>query len=338
MRIAVLYNDDGNLAHGAAEDRLAVEGVRACAEAVAAASQSFGCAAAALPAEREPAALLVALRESGCDLVFNLVESLGGEARLEAAVAWLLELAGLPYTGCPPLAMTLGLNKPLAKAVLAAAGVPLAAGVAVESGDEPLLAAPFPWIVKPSREDASHGINVASLVHDEAAARARARWVIDTYAQPALVEQFVGGREFNISVLGEGDGARSLSPAEIDFAGLPKGHPPLVTYEAKWDEESEVCRGTPSIAARDLGPGLERRLAEIAVRAYRALGLRDYGRVDMRLDGAGSPVVLEVNPNPDLSPDAGLARAAARSGIAYDRLIAGIVAAAAKRHGLALPG
>jgi len=331
MRVVVLFNNDGNLSHGSDKDRLAVEGVIACANAIAAACQELGLTASTLAAARDPGTLIASLRATACDLVFNLVESIDGEARLEAAIASVLELARLPYTGSTPQAMTLGLNKPVTKAVLREAGVAVARGALLARADEPLFAAPFPWIVKPSREDASHGISVESLVDSEAAARRQAGHVIATYAQPAMIEEFLPGREFNISVLGEGASARVLSPAEIDFSGLPQGHPPLITYEAKWDEQSAVCRGTPSVAARGLTPQLGRALEETALAAYRIIGLRDYGRIDMRLDGAGRPVVLEVNPNPDLSPDAGLAKAAARSGLTYVQLVGEVIGAARRR-------
>jgi D-alanine-D-alanine ligase len=209
--------------------------------------------------------------------------------------------------------------------------VRVARGALLRAGDEPLPAAPFPWIVKPSREDASHGITKDSVCHDAESARARCREVIATYRQPALVEEFLPGRELNLSVLGEGDTAEVLSPAEIDYTALPAGHPPLITYEAKWDEASYIYNATPSVAAVGLGDALEAEVRATALAAYRAIGLRDYGRVDLRLDSAGRPVVLEVNPNPDISPGAGFAKAAARSGLSHDELVARIVRSAARR-------
>jgi D-alanine-D-alanine ligase len=140
------------------------------------------------------------------------------------------------------------------------------------------------------------------------------------------------GREFNVAVLGEGAGAQCLELAEIDFDALPASHPPLVTYEAKWLEESDVYKQTPSIAARPLEPALADAIRRTALCAFRAVGLRDYGRVDLRLDHLGQPCVLEVNPNPDISPDAGLAKAAQRSGVPYDALIDRIVQQAALRQ------
>ena len=330
-RVAILFNVDEGLARGVAVDALAARGVRAAARAVEAACRERGHEAFLVPAPIEPQALLERLAGLHPDVVFNLVEALSGEARLEAAVASLLELARWPYTGSPPLALAIGLDKALTRDLLHGRGVAVPAGRLLRRGDEPLDDLRFPCIVKPVREDASHGIDAESVVQDVAAARERARAVSERYAEPALVEEFVAGREFNVSILGGGETARVLPLAEIDFTGLPSGHPHLVTYAAKWIETSVEYRGTPSIAARPLAPALGARLELAALAAYRAVGGRDYGRVDMRLHPEAGPVVLEVNPNPDLSPDAGLARAAARGGIAYADLVAGIVAAALAR-------
>src|SRR5262245_42685875 len=254
MRVAVLFNDDGALAHGQERDGVAVAAVAGCAEAVERALRERGHDAIRLAAPAEPGALLAALREARPDAVFNLVESLRGDATLEAAVVALLELSGLPFTGSGALACALALRKPLAKALLAARGVPVAPGVVVETGGEPLddwhaaagaRRVPFPWIVKPSREDASHGIANESVVHDEAAARARARFVIERYRQPALIERFIEGRELNVALIGSADDPELLPVAEIDFAPAPAGRPRLVTYDAKWVEGSDDWNGAP---------------------------------------------------------------------------------------------
>ena len=331
LRLAVLHNADAGLAAGVAADALAVRGVDEAVDGVLQACRVLGHDAVRVPAHEDPRALLDALAAIGADLVVNLVESLRGEARLEAAVAALLELAGLPYTGSPPLALGLALDKPLAKAVLQGNGVPVPRGSVVSHGGEDLSALRPPLIVKPSREDASHGIATDSVVHDAAAAHARAAWVRTTYRQPALVEEFVAGREFNVSILGDGDEAQVLPLAEIDFTGFPPGLPPLVTYEAKWVPDSPQYAGTPAVAARDVAPDTAAAIAATALAAHRVLGVRDYGRVDLRLDAQRGPLVLEVNPNPDLSPGAGLSRAAARAGIDHARLIERIVTAALAR-------
>src|SRR6185295_18784706 len=155
MRVAILFNDDGALEHGQAKDSLAVAAVAICARAVADALRSRGHEPTLVSAPDDPAALIDSVRGARSDVVFNLVESLHGDAALESCVAALLELCGIPFTGSGALACALGLRKTLAKSLLAAAGVPVAPGMAMETGDEPLPPQrwPFPWIVKPTRED-----------------------------------------------------------------------------------------------------------------------------------------------------------------------------------------
>ncbi len=330
-RILILFTGDRALAHGTPEEGLAVAAVRETAEAVRGACATNGWDAVLQESPCDPASLLETVRGAGPDLVFHLVESLGGETRLEAAVASLLDWLGFPYTGSPPSALALALEKPLARAVLGGRGVPVPRGCVLRHGEEPIRGLRPPWIVKPSREDASHGIGPDSVVLTESKARERARHIIATYRQPALIEEFVPGREFNVSLLGEGEAVEVLPVAEIDFSALPEGVPPLLTYRAKWDTESEEYRGSRVRHPEDLAPGLIEALVETARSAYGALGLRDYGRVDVRLSRRGTPVVVDVNANPDLSPDAGFARAADRKGMSYAELIRRIIQSALDR-------
>jgi len=327
MRLAVLYNDDEALAGGDPLDGIAVAAVRGEARAVAEAARQRGHQVTMHGLRRdlvELASLLRAL-ELEADLVFNLVEALGGEARLEPAVPWMLEVARIPFTGSGPVALTLCLDKHRTKAILRDQGVPVADGRLLCTGDEPLEGLAFPALVKPAQQDASHGIDGRSVVQDEQAARNLARELIARFGQPALVEAFLPGREFNVGLLGRGAAAQVLDLSEIDFSSFPADRPPLVTYQAKWCEQSEDYLKTPVRACPELAPELAGTLRRIARAAYGALDLRGYGRVDIRLDAAGAPRVLEVNPNPDISPEAGLARAAARSGIPYDELIGRIL-------------
>ncbi|MCC6672602.1 MAG: ATP-grasp domain-containing protein [Planctomycetes bacterium] len=331
MRVTVLYNQDQALALGRAEDGSAVAAVQDAARAAAQACQDLGHATTLLPAPEDPEPLLRELAATRPDVVLNLVESLRGDPGHEATVAGLLELAGFRFTGSPAQALHLGLDKTMAKAVLAAAGVPVPRGVAVERGDESLADVPWPAIVKPGRQDASHGIDQQSVVADPAAAWQQIERVARHYGTPVLVEEFVAGREFNVAVLGHDDQFTVLPLSEIDFTAYPPGRPPLVTYAAKWLPESPEYRGTPAIAARALPPATEERIRVLAQRACRALRVRDYARVDLRLHAERGPLVLEVNPNPDLSPDAGFARAAARAGLDHPRLIGRILDGALHR-------
>lgn len=340
LRIGILRSADTGLAHGEAQDALAVQAVGEEALAVDDACRTNGWTPIAIEAGRDPAAMLASIRSARCDVVFQLAESIAGEARLEAAAAWMLEWAGVPYTGSGPVAITLALQKPIARAVLATAGVPVPEGFVLDRAADPLPSAfaaarHARWIVKPSREDASHGISTASVVAGEPALRERAAWVIATYRQPALIEEFVDGRELNVAFLDDEAGPQILPLAEIDWTGFPPGVPRLITFAAKWEPQSAEYRGSTPGTPLDMDPDLEQLLRERARGAYDALDLAGYGRVDLRVHPVRGPLVIDVNPNPDISPDAGLARAAARGGIPYEQLIARIVRTAASRGGAA---
>jgi D-alanine-D-alanine ligase len=185
-----------------------------------------------------------------------------------------------------------------------------------------------PLIVKPRSEDGSHGLSAASVCASPEAALTQAAQVAALWRQDCLIEEFLPGREFNVGVLFDG---QILPVSEIEYQ-LPAGLPHLVTYEAKWIPGSAYDQGTPvRCPAVNLDEALAERLGALALQAYRLLGCRDYARIDIRLDARGDPRILEVNPNPDLSPDAGLARAAAKGGLHYDELISRIAGSAIAR-------
>jgi len=202
--------------------------------------------------------------------------------------------------------------------------------LSLDRGPERIPRVVFPAIVKPEREDGSTGIAVESVVHDMAALRARVEHVIATYRQPAVVQRYIHGREIGISLVGW-PVPRVLPPGEILFAGLPPGHPHILTFSSKWDPESIDWTGTAAVPAV-LRPREQRRVAAIGRRAFEVLGLRDYGRVDVRLDERGVPYVIDVNPNCDLSQDGGFSLAAARGGLSYAGSIWEILRSALRRR------
>jgi D-alanine-D-alanine ligase len=266
----------------------------------------------------EPASWLARLRDGGFDLVFNLCEGLGGQGSEEHLPAAAVELLGLPMTGARAFTLGLCLRKDVVNGHLRSLGLAVPVW-AVSRAGEALEWRRFPAIVKPAAEDASLGIDGGSVVGDEAAleaARARGHrsW------ERLLVQRFVEGREFNLALVGD----RVLPPAEIEWT-LPEGSPRVLTYAAKWETESADYRGTP---VRLLGPGearLARRLDGLARRVWAAVEGVGYGRVDVRMDGRGRVWVIDVNPNPDISPGAGLARQAAAAGWSHPELIARVV-------------
>ena len=218
------------------------------------------------------------------DAVFNLCESIGGDNSFEPLLPLLLERAGIAYTGSPPLALGLALNKHKAKDVLRGAGVPTPEAVTLASPDVSAVALPFPLIVKPSREDASVGITSESVVHDRAALERQVTVVIARYRQPALVERYIEGREIYVSMLGRPDGEPEMLPLhEIDFSDMPADRPRIVSFEGKWVESSPEFDGTKPVACAGLPDDVAARIAKVARTAFAAMELRDYGRLDLRL-------------------------------------------------------
>lgn len=330
--VAILYNVDFEEARTEAdpcfEARATVESV---AEDVAEALVSDGRHTATLiPVEGDFAELRTRLDAAAPACVFNLCESLGSDARLETAVPTVLELMGIPYTGSPPEALSAALYKDRVKRILVQAGVSTPQGVLMNHHADP-CDLQLPAIVKPAREDGSAGIWCRSVVRDEASMRERVAELIDLFKAPCIVEQFIDGRELNVALLGFPQ-ARVLPLQEIDFADLPEGQPHIVTYDAKWRTGSVDDLGTQPVMHPELPPPLAARVRRAATEACRAVGVRDYGRVDVRIGAGGIPYVIDVNPNCDLSPDAGYVRAAQSVGIDYPALTRLLVRYALRRR------
>jgi D-alanine-D-alanine ligase len=328
----VLYNVDYEDARPEVDPGWAARAeVGLVAGSVASALTGAGHDAHLVPVDGDLPALRGRLAEVDPDCAFNLCESLAGDARLESAVPLVLELLGIPFTGSPPEVLGFALHKDRVKQRLEAAGIPTPVGRVLVRPEDP-CDLPFPLIVKPVREDGSVGISRSSVVRD-AAELARAVDVVATsLRQPALVEQFVDGREFNVALLGHPT-PRVLPLSEIDFGGLPAGVPRIVSYEAKWASGSVDDLGTVPVLHPSLPNAVAARVRRVAAEAFRAVGVRDYGRVDVRLASTGIPYVVDVNPNCDLSPQAGMTRAAAAVGIGYGSLV-GLLVRYALRRGL----
>jgi D-alanine-D-alanine ligase len=282
--------------------------------------------------------VMAVVRKKSPDLVFNLVESLDGDARHEIVLPSLFELCGVRYTGSGPLALGTALRKDRAKQVLRARRVPTPPGFVVASlGELPSVKLPpFPLIVKPAREDASTGISLSSVVNDADALKQRVEAVLTRYKQEALVEQFIGGREVYVSLVGNGASLEALPMHEVDFSAMPAGAPHIVTYEGKWNTASPEYHGTRPMRA-ELPPAVRGKLADAARAAFFALELRDYARVDLRLGPDGKPYVIDINPNCDLSNGAGVSRAAGFGGISYPQLIERVVLSAMARYAQSNP-
>jgi D-alanine-D-alanine ligase len=253
-------------------------------------------------------------------LVFNLCEGLNNQGAGEPVAAGLVELLGIPLTGAPSEMLGLCLRKDRTNAVLRAHGVAVPDWLLARP-DEPL--GPwrrFPAIVKPAAEDGSFGIANDSVVRDRVSLEAVAARGCQQWGR-MLVQRFVRGREFTLAVVG----GRVLPHAEIDFSGLPRSLPPVVTYAAKWHYGSPEEQGTVPRCPAPLPAGRASELTTLARRVWAAVDGAGYGRIDVRADSRGTLFVADVNPNPDLGPSAGLARQAAAARWRYVDLIARIV-------------
>ena len=278
------------------------------------------------------------LTEFGPDLVFNCVEAFHGNPSLEYLVPGVLEGEGYRYTGSPPLALLVSRNKAMSKKVLAWHGVRVP-GFATWRPGEPVTRPErlaYPLIVKPLQSDASAGIAQASVVQDDAALAERVTLVHERFQQPAIAEQFIEGRELYVSMLGNGNDLEILPITEMVFdKRRTRPEERIATQFAKWDEDYRERKGIRNLFARPLARGVRERIGEICRIAFRALWLRDYARVDIRLAPDGEVWFLEANANPFISYGHDMANAADKAGMDYYAFVQRLVDEAMERYGRA---
>jgi D-alanine-D-alanine ligase len=315
---------------GEAIDRIAEQGAEREARAVMKALATLGHQPVLVSLGDDITTFALELRHLRPDLVFNLCEAFWGESRKEMHVAALYDLLGLVYTGAAPLSLGLTQDKARTKDLLSRHQLPTPRYCLVKLGEHfpKVKDLVYPLIVKPRWEDASQGISNESVVENQKELAARIDYVHRTYQQGALVEEFIEGREINAAILG--NGPHDVLPlSEITF------HPdlarPIVSFEGKWLEQSQQYRMTEPVCPAPLKARNEMLVRDVALRAYKLLECRDYARVDIRLRD-GVPYILEVNANPDISPDAGLARSAGVAGFSYPQMIERILTIACKRR------
>jgi D-alanine-D-alanine ligase len=291
------------------------ESVEQTAREILAAVTELGYTAFTIALQKSFLGFIQRLKNLNANVVINLCEAFLGLPQLEANVAAAFELFDIPYTGNDSRTLALCLNKWKTKAVLKSAGLLSAPAVLVDSA-EAKVDLSFPLIVKPNTEDASLGIHPESVVRDEASLRAQIQRILDNFEEAVLIESFIEGREFNVSVM-DVEKPEPLPVSEIDYSQLPEGQPAICGYEAKWHTDSVLYAATPPVCPAKIEDELRAKLQETAVKAFLACECRDYARVDFRVDKKGRIHVLEVNPNPDISLNAGYARALAAAGLEY---------------------
>jgi len=280
--------------------------------------------------------LVTSLNNDRPDLVFNIAESFAGRSALESNVAALLNLLSLRYTGSSPAGLILAGDKTLTKKILTFHGILTAKFATVFRGAVDWAGEiEFPLIVKPPQEDASLGISQKSIVNDVRELLETMSSLQEEFQGPVLAEEFIDGREFYVGVLGNSD-VKALPIMEMDFTGYPEGRPKIASWEAKWgdhgDEKGAEFEGTKSIFPTNVSEELAGRMQKVAVDAFQALRLRDYARVDLRVNAKEEIYVIEVNPNCYLEQTAEFASAAAKEGIDYNTLVNRIVELANARY------
>ena len=278
------------------------------------------------------------LRALHPDLVFNISEGFAGPNR-ESHIPTLCEILGLAYTGSDALTLGICLDKARTKEILAYHRIPTARFAVVAPGDSSVKPAlRLPAMVKPLREGSSMGIRNNSLVRTSAQLSARIRGIHRMYHQPALVEEFLPGREFTVGVLGNAPSYEILPLVEINHGVLPKGANQVYGYEAKWVWDDPAKPLPILVCPAKIPAVLSKRIRALVARTLTVLGVRDWARVDLRLDAEGHPNLLELNPLPGILPDPGensaLPAAARAAGYSYAELILKVAAIALRRHGL----
>jgi D-alanine-D-alanine ligase len=276
---------------------------------------------------------LLGLAKCGADLIFNLTESYAGDDTKEMQVTAFLDLLEIPYTGAGPHANMLAQDKSIAKKMFAFHGIQSPYFATAYRGTiDHAHDISFPLIVKPTSEDGSIGIDAAAVVNSVKELMERISYIQTEFDSPALIEEYIEGREIYASILGNGENARALPLVELDLSKLPKGMPRIATQDVKFEKDAEAFKLAKSAIAEDLDEETVTKLSEIAIKAYRAVKLRDYGRIDMRVSSKGQVYVIEANPNPWLSSAQEFAMAAKKSGLSYTQMVEEIVDLAMARQ------
>ena len=318
-RVAIVYNEPQPSKYDNSHEEKAVLGVLDAVNAIRQAMQELGKDFQLLPLVPPFEEARKKLESLNTDVVFNLFEGFCGAPETEALVPEALKELGIPFTGCKADILRLALDKARLKAVLKEAGIPTPDYQVIEPKTLGDFILGFPCFVKPRSEDASHGISEDSLVNDFAALERQVRKIYDTYRCGALVEHFLSGREFNATVMGN---LRCvvLPISEIVYELAP-GIPRILTFAAKWEPDSPYFKGTKVICPAEVTEEMRDYVAETARKAFKTVIGRGYARMDMRMDENGTLNVMEINPNPDISPETGAARQSAAAGMKYSEFI-----------------
>ena len=331
LKVVILYNLLERLQKGEEKDILAEDGILEEIGAVEEAIRTLGHQCHVLAVRDEIYTVIHWLREIRPDVVFNLCESVYGNSCWEMNIPALLELFQIPYTGSPPLTLGLCQDKGKVKDILLSHGIQTPRYQIFERPSTRTQDFRFPMIVKPLHEDGSLGISKESVVSDERALKRQVRYILDRYHQPALVEEYIEGRELNVSLMETNGSIEVLPVSEIDYSEFPEGIPRICGYEAKWMPESLEYQHSKPICPAPLREEIRKRIEQISTRAFRLFRCRDYARIDLRVNPEGEIYIIEVNPNPDISPQSGMARSIKTRGLTYAEFVGNVLERALQR-------
>ena len=331
-QIAILYNEDGQIARGDPQDLLAVQCTITAAKNLHEALSSLGYDVIKIAARGSLKELEDTLSAYSPEhtFLFNNCDGFDGVNMGAADVIHLIDRMGFKHTGSTEETVRLCVDKPRAKERLLSLGIPTPKYQVYEAAEGQFLLE-FPVIVKPSIEDASMGIDLCSVVTNLPDMYSRVAYILEEYEQPAMVEQFVSGRELAVGLWGNKT-LEFLPIAEDDFSAIPDPLQHVLTYESKWKPESFSFQNIPSRIPAALTRKEEQAIRKTAEHTFRAVGLRDFGRMDIRFDN-GIPYVIDINELPDLSPDAGFWSQAKAAGLTYPQMVERILTHAMKREG-----
>jgi len=323
MRIAIVYNEPLPSRYDSIGETSAVLGVLNAVKAANRALSELGHYVTYIPLRPPLDESIANLISLDSDLVFNLFEGFCGYPETEASLPEILTELGVPFTGCQDSLIKLALDKAKMKVILRSHGIPTPDFQLLTPRKLPKFRLNYPCIVKPRSEDASHGITEASVVNDFTSLAKQVAIVSECYCGQALVEELVHGREFNATFLGDGYGI-ILPVSEIVYS-LPHDKPKILTFKDKWDIDTEDSSPINVVCPAEIKETENKSIHKMAHLIFQLLGCHGYSRVDMRMDEHGRLFFLEVNPNPDISPDSGAARQAKAAGMNYTQFIDKII-------------
>jgi D-alanine-D-alanine ligase len=329
QRLTIVYNEPHPSRYSTTNEEKAVLGVLDAVNAVHKALLELGHEVTLLPLVPPFAEARKKLETLNAEAVFNLFEGFCGEPETEALVPETLTELGIPFTGCHADILKLALDKARVKLLLQEAGIPTPDFQVLGPATLHNFKLAFPCIVKPRAEDASHGISSDSLVNDLTALERQVGTITELYSSGALVEHFVSGREFNATVMGNTE-CVILPVSEIVYS-LPPEIPRILTFAAKWEPSSPYFKGTRVVCPAKVTAPEREYIAQTALSAFKLLVGHGYARMDMRMDEAGKLNIIEVNPNPDISPGTGAARQSHAAGMSYAEFIGQIMNLALER-------